>query len=111
MSLAWRRRPSASWASPRAAACRWNIPRRLTAWARCGARSSACVLGPEDYNAIIRDIVARRYSRMEIAAFLVACAGFMTEQEVLNLTRAMANVGQRLHWGSGTDGTALRMVF
>ncbi|MDP3907811.1 thymidine phosphorylase family protein [Novosphingobium sp.] len=47
---------------------------------------------------IIRDIAAYRYSPMEIGAFLVACAGFMTTQETLALTRAMADAGRRMHW-------------
>jgi thymidine phosphorylase len=50
---------------------------------------------------IIRDIVTYRYSPMEIGAFLVACAGFMTTQETLALTRAMADAGRRLHWPPG----------
>ncbi len=48
--------------------------------------------------AIVQDIAALRYSKMEIAAFLVACAGFITTAEVLHLTRAMAAVGDRLSW-------------
>jgi thymidine phosphorylase len=47
---------------------------------------------------IIRDIAGLRYSKMEIAAFVVACAGFLSTAEVLNLTRAMAQVGARLTW-------------
>ncbi|WP_447932537.1 thymidine phosphorylase family protein [Sphingopyxis fribergensis] len=50
---------------------------------------------------VIRDIAAYRYSPMEIGAFLVACAGFMTTQETLALTRAMAEAGSRLHWPPG----------
>ena len=50
--------------------------------------------------AIIRDIAAFRYSPMEIGAFLVACAGFMTTQETLALTRAMADAGRRMHWSA-----------
>jgi thymidine phosphorylase len=56
-------------------------------------------LTPEQYGAIIRDIAALRYSKMEVAAFLVGCAGFMTSNEVLSLTRAMADVGRHLEWG------------
>ncbi|WP_300299868.1 thymidine phosphorylase family protein [Ferrovibrio sp.] len=56
------------------------------------------VLSEADYHAVIRDIAAQRYSKMEIAAFLVGCASFMTPGEVLSLTRAMANVGHRLEW-------------
>ena len=48
--------------------------------------------------AIIRDVTLHRYSPMEIAAFLVACASFMTTGETLALTRAMAEVGSRLEW-------------
>ncbi|WP_417450972.1 thymidine phosphorylase family protein [Kordiimonas sp.] len=47
---------------------------------------------------IISDIAAHRYSEMEIAAFLVSSAGFMTTGEMLALTRAMSQVGNRLTW-------------
>lgn len=47
---------------------------------------------------IIKDIAGYRYSPMEIGAFLVACAGFMTTQETLALTRAMADVGRVMRW-------------
>lgn len=56
-------------------------------------------LSDDDYNAIVRDIAGLRYSKMEVAAFLVGCAGFMTIGEVLSLTRAMASVGKQLEWG------------
>lgn len=48
--------------------------------------------------AIIADIAAHRYSPMEIGAYLVACAGFMSTQETLAMTRSMAAVGDRLDW-------------
>lgn len=57
-------------------------------------------LAAADIAAIIRDVSRHLYSPMEIAAFLVACAGFMTTDETLALTRAMADVGGRLHWQS-----------
>lgn len=50
---------------------------------------------------IVRDLAGHRYSDMEIAAFLIASASFMTSEEVLALTRAMADVGTRLHWKGG----------
>ncbi len=56
------------------------------------------ILGEDQYRAIIDDISAHRYSRMELAAFLVAAAGFMTTEEVLALTRAMVDAGNRLAW-------------
>ena len=57
-------------------------------------------LADTEIAAIIRDIARYRYSPMEIAAFLVSCAAFMTTDETLALTRAMANVGARLAWTS-----------
>jgi thymidine phosphorylase len=47
---------------------------------------------------IISDIAAHRYSKTEITAFLVASAAFLTSDEVLALTKAMADVGTRINW-------------
>jgi thymidine phosphorylase len=53
----------------------------------------------QDYRAITRDIVRHRYAKIEMAAFLVACSEFgMERDEVLHLTRAMAESGERLDW-------------
>ncbi|WP_419904467.1 thymidine phosphorylase family protein [Kiloniella sp.] len=49
---------------------------------------------------IIGDIASYRYSEMEIAAFLVSSAGFMTTSEMLALTKAMSQAGNRLQWKS-----------
>ncbi|MGQ7830828.1 thymidine phosphorylase family protein [Altererythrobacter sp. Z27] len=57
-------------------------------------------LGEAEVSAIIGDIAAHRYSPMEIGAFLVACAGFMSTPETLALTRAMVNVGNHLKWNA-----------
>lgn len=51
-----------------------------------------------EIDGIVHDIVSNRYSRMEIAAFLVAAARFMTADEVLALTQSMAASGNRLSW-------------
>jgi thymidine phosphorylase len=52
-----------------------------------------------DYEGITLDIVAHRYSKIEMAAFLVACSETgMERDEVLYLTRAMAASGERLDW-------------
>ncbi len=57
-------------------------------------------LKEEDFYAITKDIVEHRYSKMELSAFLVACAETGLERdEVLSYTKAMADSGQRLHWG------------
>lgn len=56
-------------------------------------------LSEADYVAVAHDLAAHRWSDMEIAAFLVACAAFMTPDETLGLTRAMVAAGQTLDWG------------
>ena len=49
--------------------------------------------------AIATDIAARRFTRSEIAAFLVACGrDDLEREEVLALTRAMVETGERLDW-------------
>jgi thymidine phosphorylase len=62
------------------------------------AKIDGAVLSSEAYQAIAQDLAAHRYSKMEIAAFLIASARFTTASEVLSLTRAMASVGGRLSW-------------
>jgi thymidine phosphorylase len=59
------------------------------------------VLPEHAYDEIIHDVAAHRYTKMEIAAFLIASASFMTTEEVLHLTRAMVAAGTRLRWDTG----------
>jgi thymidine phosphorylase len=47
---------------------------------------------------VIRDIADYRYSPVEIAAFLISSASFMTTAEILALTKAMQSVGANLSW-------------
>lgn len=50
--------------------------------------------------AIVRDIVAGRYSDIDLAAFVTAFAGPRTDAgETTALTRAMIDTGERLYWG------------
>ncbi|PWC63190.1 thymidine phosphorylase [Azospirillum sp. TSH7] len=69
------------------------------------AKVGGAALTDDQLAAIIRDITDQRYSKIEIAAFLIACASFMTTAEVLGLTRAMVAAGTRLHW-DGPNGIA-----
>ena len=56
-------------------------------------------LEPPAFAAIIRDIVAGRYSSIHLSAFVTACAGGRLDQdETIALTRAMTDVGERLRW-------------
>jgi thymidine phosphorylase len=52
-----------------------------------------------DYEAIVSDIAAHRYAKIELAAFIVACSETgMERDEILSLTQAMAESGERLDW-------------
>lgn len=56
-------------------------------------------LDAQDYGAICHDIAASRYSKMEMAAFLVAAGQTgLDRDEVLFLTHAMVDSGERLDW-------------
>jgi thymidine phosphorylase len=56
-------------------------------------------LNQSEYNAICQDIVAHRYAKEELAAFLVSSAqSGMDREEVLFLTRAMTDSGKHIVW-------------
>jgi len=56
-------------------------------------------LSERDFHAITHDIVEHRYSKTEMAAFLVASGQTgLDRDEVLYLTRAMVDSGERLDW-------------
>ena len=56
-------------------------------------------LTPVDFQDITLDIIDNRYSRMEMATFLVACAqSGLDREEILYLTQAMTDSGKRIHW-------------
>ncbi len=58
-------------------------------------------LTEQDFQQIIGDVVAGRYSAIEIAAFITACAANpLSEAEICGLTDAMVRNGQRLQWGT-----------
>lgn len=53
----------------------------------------------DELHAIVRDIARHRYSKIELAAFVVATNQFeLDRDEVLYLTEAMVDVGRRLDW-------------
>jgi thymidine phosphorylase len=65
-------------------------------------------LSQRDLEMIVADIAARRYSHIELAAFVVATSQVeLDRDEVLWLTQAMAAVGRRLDW-HGVDGNGER---
>lgn len=70
-------------------------PRGLAA---IDAKISGETLTPDLLTKAVDDLVNYRWSDVEIAAFLVACASFMTAEESLALTRAMTLGGRKLTW-------------
>jgi thymidine phosphorylase len=62
------------------------------------AKIQGHVLSAAEIAAIIEDVVHYRYSDMEVAAFLLGSASFMTSGELLALSRAMAEAGTQLKW-------------
>ena len=62
-------------------------------------------LAREDWHAIIRDVAAARYTKIELAAFVVATHQTdLDRDEVLHLTEAMIAAGRRLDWGAQVRG-------
>lgn len=56
-------------------------------------------LEQDDFRAIVRDIAAHRYSKIELTAFVVASSrGELDREEVYFLTNAMVLSGSRLDW-------------
>ncbi|HEX6551114.1 MAG TPA: thymidine phosphorylase family protein [Gammaproteobacteria bacterium] len=61
-------------------------------------------LSEAQLHSIIRDVVAGRYSDVELSAFITACGTEnLDNDEVAGLTRAMIDAGERLSW----PGTAI----
>jgi thymidine phosphorylase len=62
-------------------------------------------LGRDEWRALIGDIAQARYSKVELAAFVVASAqNALDRDEVLHLTEAMIAAGRRLDWGAQVRG-------
>jgi thymidine phosphorylase len=71
-------------------------PASTSAWRR---KVEGERLGRADYRAVINDIAQHRYSKIELAAFVVSTGHFdLDREEVLFLTEAMAAAGRRLDW-------------
>jgi thymidine phosphorylase len=62
------------------------------------AKIQGRTLNASEIGAIVEDLVHYRYSDMEIAAFLISSASFMTSEELLALTHSMAEAGTQLKW-------------
>ena len=59
-------------------------------------------LGEASFNTIIRDVVDGKYSDIDLSSFLTACAARpLDHKEMLALTHAMVETGERLRWPAG----------
>lgn len=57
------------------------------------------VLTERDFKDILDDVIAGRYSNVELTAFITACAGdHLNLDEITSLTKAMVGSGKTLHW-------------
>ncbi|MBA2655309.1 MAG: thymidine phosphorylase family protein [Gammaproteobacteria bacterium] len=58
-------------------------------------------LDGESLDIIIKDVIEGRLSDIQIASFLTACAGGrLSQSEIIELTKTMVKVGDRLQWPS-----------
>jgi thymidine phosphorylase len=64
------------------------------------AKIGGQILSAEQMTSVVRDISGHLYSDMEIAAFLIACANFLTPEELADMTEAMTASGATLRWPS-----------
>jgi thymidine phosphorylase len=56
-------------------------------------------LGRIDFDAILQDVAAHRYSKVELSMFVLACAlRRLDGEELIDFTRAMIDIGERLHF-------------
>ena len=64
-----------------------------------GGEDPATVIA--DYQAVVEDVTAGRYTDVHLAAFLTASAALpLDEQETVDLTAAMIDAGERLTWNA-----------
>jgi thymidine phosphorylase len=59
-------------------------------------------LSRADFDSILRDLVAHRYSKVELSMFVLACGlKSLSMQELIDFTQAMIDCGSRLDFGPG----------
>ena len=52
-----------------------------------------------EFDAILGDVVAGRYSNIHLAGFITACANNnLSNEEIIYLTKSMVKTGEQLHW-------------
>ncbi len=57
-------------------------------------------LGDHAFQAIVQDIAAGRYTNIDLSSFITTCAANALDiEEMIGLTRAMVDAGERIDWG------------
>jgi thymidine phosphorylase len=80
-------------------------PAALDSLSHLRSRIYGHALGESSFHAIIADIVEGKYSDIHLSSFLTACAArALDHQEILALTHAMVEAGDRLRWPAGVVG-------
>lgn len=84
---------------PDEATARLSHPRPLESLRHIRAKIYGETLGDEQFHAVLEDMAKGRFADVHLAAFLTACAGDRLDtSEVVSLTEAMVDVGERLSW-------------
>lgn len=74
-------------------------PRPLASLSKVRAKVYGKRLEEKDFQDIIADIVAGRYSDVHLSSFITACSARpLDRDEIVDLTRAMVDAGERLEW-------------
>ncbi len=69
--------------------------------AKVRAKMYGQTLNENDFSEIISDVAASKYSNIELAAFVSACAGDnLNVEEITGLTKAMVATGTKLNWNN-----------
>jgi thymidine phosphorylase len=78
-------------------------PSPLDSLTHVRAKAYGRQLSEQAFREVIADVASGRFSDLELAAFITACAGDrLSLQETTWLTRAMVESGERIDWGAGT---------
>jgi putative thymidine phosphorylase len=86
--------------APEGAGVRLSHPNPLSSTDLIRNKLDGDSLTKEHFLAIIRDVLAFRYSNIELTAFVIACSKqHLNEEEILYLTEAMIETGERINWG------------
>lgn len=77
-------------------------PAPLESMGHVRAKAHGAKLSAEALRSVIGDVAAGRYSDLQLASFVTACAGDRLDlEETVALSRAMVDVGERIAWGPG----------